>query len=112
MILKFNMFIWNTRALARPGNPGMYLEFCSDKFQAWKVLENDRKSWKTPGKIKQLDNTPPSCPFAENYLFCHVSSVRQAFPSLFLKNLKIQQLIYIYRTIKVCVSLCVYTLQA
>ncbi len=28
------------------------LDFCNDNFQGWKVLENERKSWKTPGKIK------------------------------------------------------------
>ncbi len=28
------------------------LDFCNDNFQAWKVLERERKSWKTPGKIK------------------------------------------------------------
>ncbi len=32
------------------------LNFCSDNFQAWKVLENERKSWKTPGKIKLWQN--------------------------------------------------------
>ncbi len=83
------------------------LDFCNDNFQPWKVLENDRKSFKNPGKIKRLDKTPL---FAENYPHSHViCSVRQAFPSFFLRNLEIQQLLYTYRTIKVLVSTpCVY----
>ncbi len=56
-----------------------------------KVLEN-------PGKIKVLDKTPQ---FAENYPLSHViNSVWRAFPSFFLRNLEIQQLLYTCRTIK------------
>ncbi len=78
------------------------LDFCNDNFQAWKVLENERKSWKTPGKIKQLDKSPL---FAENYPLSHlIRSVWPAFPSFFLRNLELQQLLYAYRTIKVLVS--------
>ncbi len=65
-----------------------------------KVLEN---SWKnTNGLTKALY-------LQKIILSLVIRSVRQAFPSFFLRNLEIQQLLYTYRTVKVIVSTpCVY----
>ncbi len=81
----------------------MYLIFAVTISRPGKYL----KMKENPGKIKQLKKTPL---FAENYPLAHViRSVWQAFPSFFLRNLEIQQLLYTYRTIKVLVSTpCVY----
>ncbi len=81
--------------------------FCNDKFQAWKVLENERKSWKTPGKIKQLDKPLYLQKITHSLvLLVQFGKLYQAF---FLRNVQIQQLLYTYRTIKVCLLLvCIY----
>ncbi len=83
----------------RPGNPGMYLIFAMI-ISRLEVIENERKSWKTPGKMKGL--TKPLYLQKITQLSHVINSVLQAFPSLFLRNLEIQQLLYMYmyRTIK------------
>ncbi len=65
-----------------------------------KVLEN---SWKNKNSLTK------ALYLQKSTLSLVIRSVRQAFPSFFLRNLEIQQLLHTYRTVKVLVSTpCVY----